>query len=375
MAARERSSYLSARTRRGLDSIADEFTVFLAGMADSERGSWAGCTDLDVYVFLEAYYLPRHEGKYGGDVAPSTLRRAVSSLRTAFERACRSGPWTVAAGGRLCFGNPASSAVISELLDMYARSAQEVGYCEVSARPLQAADLALLLAGLADEAARARVLCDDRSHQLLCRDSAFFSCLWSTCRRGQDVLRVEWSGIFDAADETLIAPAWLSAARAGSALALPVCLLVVPMSTKTEKGRRPGTLVVPATGDAACPVAALARLLAASVRLGWPAAGLGPVFSGFSARDSVAVSSTAMAARLVRAAGVHSLSGAAAASGLKAYTLHSFRRGRLQYEHARGMSHDQLRSLAGIKTEEVLMRYLDTGRHLARLPAGLPGNV
>ena len=48
---------------------------------------------------------------------------------------------------------------------------------------------------------------------------------------------------------------------------------------------------------------------------------------------------------------------------MQQYTLHSFRRGRLQHEKAQGVPHAQLMRLSGIKSMDTWMRYLDKGRH------------
>jgi hypothetical protein len=48
----------------------------------------------------------------------------------------------------------------------------------------------------------------------------------------------------------------------------------------------------------------------------------------------------------------------------RTYSLHSHSRGRLQHEHAHGLSRDGLMELAGLSSPEVLNRYLDKRRHL-----------
>lgn len=73
------------------------------------------------------------------------------------------------------------------------------------------------------------------------------------------------------------------------------------------------------------------------------------------------ISSSGLAARLTRALKAH---GVVPPNGVRQYTLHSFRRGRLQHEEDNGWTHSELMRLSGIKTIETLMRYLDRGRHL-----------
>ena len=93
-----------------------------------------------------------------------------------------------------------------------------------------------------------------------------------------------------------------------------------------------------------------------------------------AAADSRALSAGALANRVHRAVEVHLPP--PDANQLQ-YTLHSFRRGRLQHERDRGATRDQLGALSGIKTDCVLNKYLDQGRHLllclpsrSRAPAG-----
>ena len=136
-------------------------------------------------------------------------------------------------------------------------------------------------------------------------------------------------------------------------------LWVVPRKTKTEQLGRPATQVLTRCDQfpAGCAVRRLFWYWEAQSVASVPISEGDCVFRCHRGGAAAGVSSAALQHRLRRAVTLH-LPGSA-------YTLHSFRRGRLQTEaHVRGTSHDALQRLAGIKDAGVLMRYLDEGRHL-----------
>ena len=93
IAARQHKFLLCGRNQSALDSIVAELEQYLTELDNPGRDTWATCTDLEVLVFLEAHYLRNHDGAYGGDVAPGTLTKAVSTLRRAFNMRHRGGSW------------------------------------------------------------------------------------------------------------------------------------------------------------------------------------------------------------------------------------------------------------------------------------------
>ena len=111
----------------------------------------------------------------------------------------------------------------------------------------------------------------------------------------------------------------------------------------------------------ACAVLALFRLLCVRVAAGGSTRCGGLVCR--AAADSRALSAEALANRVRRAVEAHLPPPDA---NQRQYTLHSFRRGRLQHECDRGATRDQLRALSGIKTDCVLDKYLDQGPYLPR---------
>ena len=368
IAERQRQQLFCSRTQAALDSIIKEFDSFLCGLHKPGRDTWATCTDLEVLIFLEAHYLEQHDGANGGDVAPSTLARAISTLKRAFGMHNRSGPWVADPALGPPHGNPCDSQNLTDFQTAYAKGAQTAGVYEISATPLPAAAFAALMQGIDDEI-------DDEWHAVcrgggdagqlvrLCRDAAMFSTLWSSARRGGDVLQLTWERLHDG-DYAPVAPQWAAQLRMGFApSAGSGILLAVPLSTKTEKARRASTWVLPVAEGYSplCPSWHLRWLLTALHCARWPTLGTGPVFAGYCGRYSGALSSSGLAARLQRALTAHHVM---PHGGVRQYTLHSFRRGRLQHAAGEGLSHSELMRLGGIKSVDTLMRYLDRGRHL-----------
>lgn len=370
IAARQHKFLLCGRNQSALDSIVAEFEQYLTELDNPGRDTWATCTDLEVLVFLEAHYLQNHDGAYGGDVAPGTLTKAVSTLRRAFNMRHRGGPWISEPGLGAPRGNPCDSLAVGDFQTSYGKAAQEAGVHEVSATPLPLQQFVALMHGLEHEIdaewdAVVRGIGSEARVVRLCRDAAALSVLWASCRRGSDALNATWAGLHTA-EYAAIVPAWLAHMRAcGEVWPLGGDLLAVPVSTKTEKARRAGTWDLPATSHqgygATCAVRQLQYLLGALHCARWPQPGTGYIFQGYCGRYNGVIGSTALAARLTRALDAY---GVRPPVGVRQYTLHSFRRGRLQHEEAQGVPHAQLMRLSGIKSMDTLMRYLDKGRHL-----------
>jgi hypothetical protein len=360
---------LCSRSRRGISNISSEFSTFLATSARPGRDTWETCTDMEVLVFLEGHYLADHEGRDGGLVAPSTLRQAVSHLSRCFSKYQRTGPWTVLPGTELCLGCPTSSQEVADFLTMFCEQRTSAGYSEMSATPLLGSHYEQLMDGmLVDYNSLAAAWSRDGgtgADLVRCaRDGAMFSCLWHSCRRGQDVLNLVWEGLHDHTTQEGLISCWLAAARSGKSCLVPACVLASPRQTKTEHTTRPGTLVFqrePPERSAFCACTWLARLVTVAVACQAPCSWVGPIFLGFTTRDSGVLSSSALGRCLYRACGRHLNS---VTGGRRHYSPHSFRRGRLQHEHSRGVAPDELMALAGLRSREILYRYLDLGRHL-----------
>ena len=135
-------------------------------------------------VLLEAHYLQQHDGAYSGDVAPSTLARAVSSLTCAFAMRHRVGPWCADPALGVLQGNPCESINIADFQTAYRNAAQEAGQYEVSATPMTLHDFETLMRLLDDDidlemSAIARSGGNVQHLVRLCRDAASFSTLWA----------------------------------------------------------------------------------------------------------------------------------------------------------------------------------------------------
>jgi hypothetical protein len=360
--------HLSARTRRGLANLGQEFATFLATSARPGRDTWQTCTDMDVLVFLQRHYLPNHEGQHGGAVAPSTLQKAVSLLSRLFAQEKRSGPWTVVRGTTTMLGNPTDSLDVKDFVQMHSEVSQSAGYLESSAVPLPAQHYEELMEGLSEyhNAVASWIAGNSPVAEavLLARDAAAFACLWHSCRRGQDVLNLAWETRYAGGTEQPILASWRAQTNAGLPCQLPPYLMAIPRRTKTERTCRPQTLWLWRECQervSYCTCYWLALLVATARRARAPCPWEGYISRGFSSRNFDVIGASALAQRFTQACTKHLLQGTMLG---RTYSLHSFRRGRLQHEHAHGLSRDELMELAGLSSPEVLKRYLDKGRHL-----------
>jgi integrase len=299
-------------------------------------------------------------------VAGSTLAKAVTELRRAFEERCRSGPWDFPPGASSPRGNPTNSIRVTDYVRAYQKYCHLVGIQERSAIPLPYEKYLALLRGVGEEITEELQKVVARTGReytllLLLRDAAAFSLMWHSSRRGADVLSVQWGGIYDGATDLPVWSRWLD----GASPWLPEKIYVVPYKTKSEQVGRPATQVVKAWEEDwdCCAIQCLSYYCRALVQAGHVVSASDYVFTGLTRRNPGPIAADALQLRLKRALGVHAVRPRGSAD--RGFTLHSFRRGRLQHEfYENKMRVEDLQQLAGIKELGVLQRYLDEGRHL-----------
>ena len=193
------------------------------------------------------------------------------------------------------------------------------------------------------------------------RDAVGVTVLWATWRRGSDVMRAQWEGLYRDHSGELASDYWSAADGGGE---LPPLLLLCPTASKTAYTRRPETLEIRRLSDrpdAACAVTRLRRYHSALLAAGLSARGF--IFRPLSFRSVTtgpaisAITSSALANRFKRAL--------EAAEMHEGETVHGTRRGAMQEAERGGMARADVWSRAGIKTPNVGAMYLDQGRHLA----------
>ena len=216
--AHSRRSLFCNRQQSALEAIVREYDAYLAELTRPGRDTWDNCTPIEVQVFFEAHWLESHRGVNGGDVVPSTLRKAVSMLRRAFNMRGRTGPY-ISLPQTAHSGNPCDHPDIEDFLTTYDHDANEAGVKEVSATPLPAADYERLMHGLERDivtewAQLARGCGNAQTATTLGRDAAAFSLMWGSARRASDVLEVSWDGAF-AADFQRLPHIWGEEVAAG----------------------------------------------------------------------------------------------------------------------------------------------------------------
>ena len=367
-----RKYLLASRTQSAMENTVAEFGNFLQHHAVPGRNTWGACTDLEVLHFVKAHYLVNHHGRNGGEVVPSVLRGMISRLSRAFIAHGRAGPW-YDAGGAQPVGNPALSPKVSDYCKAFATKAQLHGYLETSAVPMPQSVLRKII-----EVAEAESHAAYRRQQLTKyssaaevlmheRDAASFAVLWHSYRRGQDILNLTWEGLQcrpTAGGKLMpLVEYWTQHL---TTLPLPCELVAQPIQTKTEASERPGSWTFTCQQDHSfCAVARLSRLFAATVLARGMQALSGPVFTTLTRGRHSALSSSALNQRLNAAAERLPAAEMQAILPLgRKFGCHSCRRGHLQHDAALGMSEPELMRRAGLKTLEVLRRYLDQGRHL-----------
>jgi integrase len=282
-------------------------------------------------------------------LAPSTLHGYLSSLSQCFERLLPDlGSWD----GLLQRGNPVRSLLVNCSLEAYARSCSASGIMERSAVLLTAAKLRTLLFCSDEE------LCGSLPNQqrwLVARDAAFFACLWASCRRGIDILRLTWRQLFASLPLLPLVEFWASAGPAQ--MVLPPGILAVPAQTTTELSQRPRTIHLPtAAPDEAvvCSVQCLHSLYLLKVDPVSHSVSLdAPVFHATSGAPLSTASALNRLRLWLRKFSLYS-----------GETVHSFRRGAPQDTFAQGISRADLMARTGIQTPAVLDRYLDLARHV-----------
>lgn len=297
-------------------------------------------------VFLERHYLPPHQGRRSEKIAPSTLAALISGLRRALTSHGRVGPW-LPAGPNGPVGNPADSQAVTDYQRLFAREAQLGGYHEVSAVPLSEAAFRALLSGLDQHLAgelQVQRSTGRYDWKALLPFSAAFTVLWHSCRRDQDVLYLTWENLYTDLDNngTSAFTTWSQDAHGPTASKV----YAVPTQNKTEQIVRPETwtfgLLLPHEASY-CAIQRLHTLFRVSRQAGVGSCQSGPVFQSYSARGCGVLSASALAGRLTNAL---ALAPPGSLTSVRNYTLHSFRRGRLQCEAARRVAIEQLMCLA-----------------------------
>ena len=350
------------RTQAALQSVVGLFSQYLQQHAVDGRNTWATATDIEVLLFAKDHWVTTHRVRNSSAPAASTLATMLSCLKRAFRARNRTRHWD----GTLQ-SNPVESLLVRDYQTLFALRNKSNGVMEKSAVPLLKSVYLALMDNLADqlhEAASQPSWCY-RNYDvlLLARDSAAFALLWHSARRGQDILNVEWPRIACDLDGTPVGELWASSLEESPA---PEKLYVLPTRTKTETTQRPQTWVIPRLPpgeERYCAVDRLLQLFRLARAAGVKGFDQGSVFTGFSARTPGVLSASGLAQRLKRVLNRLPESLRLGAGG-REYTLHSFRRGRMQHEHGEGMPTTQLMELAGLRTFEVAQRYLDVGRHL-----------
>ena len=294
-------------------------------------------------------------GRGGSGLAASTLRQYVSNLSSCFCKLGRSEPWDDLAR---C-GNPVASQMVRNHVEMVERGQHAAGRRECSAQPIPRAAVIQLLRHL-DEAAAAALRDRDQLEQLRCaRDSALVALLWHSCRRGADLLRMHWCHAYAQGTRSLVTDLWQSPASAG---VLPTGLHITLDELKNVKRQRPLTIVISTEageGAVSCAVRRLQVLYTVQRTFAEPVSL--PVFCGYRTvrPPRTALTPSGFSNRFDQLVDV-----VFAATGTDAYTVHSFRRGRMQYERDHGHSVSDIMQLADLRTESVAHMYLDPGRHL-----------
>lgn len=369
----QRRHLLARKTQRALDAASAEFCEYLRCCAMPGCNTVDTCTDIEVLVFLQAHYLKQHSGRKSDNVAPSTLDSAVSRLVRLFNSYGRTGKWYCPPGCQQPVGNPASSQRIEDFKRMYARMCKDDGYEEVSAVPLTEADFRAMIDCLDQRVQElvqlqsATALSHLHDILLLERDAAAFTVLWESWRRGQDILQLAWSGMYATVHGKLV-PLVQYWQQNLLTLPMPDRVLAVPGKTKVEQTCRAlSWSFLPQQQTRYCAIARLRRLFGVATAAKLPDFAEGWVFTATGRSAGQELQADALAKRLsdlqLKIA-AHGPAVHVAAGHQRMYTLHSFRRGRLQMANAQGLPAECMMLKAGIKTFDILMRYLDEGRHL-----------
>lgn len=350
----ERKYLRSARTVSNIDRAHAEFSNFLIPWRTHPSGHWATCTPEVVLYYLRTV-LSQRTGRSGGELSAATLRQQVSNLSSCFIKLGREQPWDELAG---C-GNPVASSLVRNHVEMAERRQHAAGQRECSAVPVPIDAVTTLLRHL-DGAEAAAVAQHNRLEQLRCaRDAAMIALLWHSSRRGADLLRLRWHHVHDRGTDELAVLSW----GADTSVAPTSGVHITLDEVKNVKRLRPLTIVVPVQSAALAHTCAVRRLqhLFRSQRQA-DERDQQVVFCSYRTVQPPhsALSASGFANRfdkLVSAAFVDS-------PAAPAYTVHGIRRGRMQFEAARGTSVAGIMQLAGLSTESVALMYLDPGRHL-----------
>ena len=180
-------------------------------------------------------------------------------------------------------------------------------------------------------------------------------------------MQLAWCGLYATAQGKLV-PLVQHWQQNVLTLPMPERLLAVPGKTKTEQTcRAQSWSFLPQAQSRYCAIARLRRLFGVATAAKIPNFAEGWVFTVTGKGVDQVLQADALAKRLYDLQTRMAAAGLAlgrAAGKQRHYTLHSFRRGRLQLANAQGMTADSMMLKAGIKSFDILMRYIDEGRHL-----------
>jgi integrase len=191
---------------------------------------------------------------------------------------------------------------------------------------------------------------------LLLRDVTFMSLLWNARRRGADVVRLNWEDVYVRwGAQQYVWGEWYEMRDPSETRDTEGMVFIIPRETKTEHAKRPNTISIARNCDRN--LCCISWMILLYQLLGEVASGLcdGPMFRvvrGVWGRMSV----QGMNNRLRKLLETY--------SRYEGETLHGIRRRSMQAAALVGESREQIMQSAGIITPDIVMRYLDVGRHL-----------
>lgn len=356
----------------GGDRVLRAGADFVAWLREARPGVGVGdCSALDVLAFVETRWLREHQGRRdGGLPVPGTLDGLLSALGTFFRQCGRGGPYD----DWRDVGNPVESVYVSGYRKGYRRVLGRRGEGSIGAVPMQLERVVALSQGLLQRALEPEV--KDMDRLMFLRDRCFFVLLWATAMRAHDCGKLTVDD-FRKASDLRRAYDWRQLSGVLGERSAGVRLCIWEWGDKTHQAQRaePYFLeMLPAEEVDVCAVRALALYHAACEIAGRARSGVrieGYVFRPLTKDrrefQEAALGTPAIGRRLEAALRDLELDGGE--------TCHSFRRGRLQHEAAKGAGVPELLAMGHMKALSTLHRYLDPGSHLARLGERAAGTV